>query len=504
VPRFCWTAGARHPDDETMKPTLPLLAALALPAFSSAQTAATPTAAPAPTPATSGKSAGLVNDWLRQQNEGFSDWDIGGQFRARLEHREDFAVPGLRPEAVDFRKEGGADNTYVLFRERIHLGYNPAPWFSAFVEARDSRSVNDRRSPDPESDSFDLHQGYVRFGDAREFPLTAKVGRQELAYGDERLIGAFEWNNIGRVFDAAKLRYERGPTWVDAFVGRVVIPDNHNFNVPNDYDFFSGLYASTTALVPWQETQLYFLARNVSEQSPEAIGANLPPFMRGATERDVYTLGFRVKSLPGKLAGWDYEAEVAGQLGNYHMTATGPELDHEAFAAHVGGGYTFRQTPGSPRVGLTYSYASGDDDPTDGTHGTFDNLFPTNHKFYGYMDFFSWQNVHNVRLTTSIKPLKKLTVTLDYHAFWLADTADFFYQANGAPRTGGGYGVRPDAGRFVGTELDLIVTYNLTPFSSIQGGYGHFFVGDYVKDSLRPVGGATDADWLYLQWVLNF
>ena len=62
-----------------------------------------------------------------------------------------------------------------------------------------------------------MHQAYLVLGNAKQFPISAKVGRQELSYGDERLVGAFDWNNIGRVFDAAKLRYENDTLWVDAF-----------------------------------------------------------------------------------------------------------------------------------------------------------------------------------------------------------------------------------------------------------------------------------------------
>ena len=51
------------------------------------------------------------------------------------------------------------------------------------------------------------------------------------------------------------------------------------------------------------------------------------------------------------------------------------------------------------------------------------------------MDFFSWQNMHNVRFSAAIKPVKGLTVTADYHLFWLADTADYFYSVSGLPRT---------------------------------------------------------------------
>src|SRR5204862_1660784 len=101
------------------------------------------------------------------------------------------------------------DNTYLLLRTKLHLGYTPAAWFSVFVEGRSSSSTVDDRNPNPESDGpIDFHQAYVALGNTAEFPLSAKVGRQELAFGDERLVGASDWSNLGRVFDAAKLRYE--------------------------------------------------------------------------------------------------------------------------------------------------------------------------------------------------------------------------------------------------------------------------------------------------------
>ncbi|MBA4150233.1 MAG: alginate export family protein [Verrucomicrobia bacterium] len=459
---------------------------------------------PAAPPTSNTPSAGLVNDWLREQSPEFQKWDLGGQSRARFEHKEYFAVPTVAG-AADFRATTPFDeNSYLLLRQKIHLGYKPVDWFSIFGEGRDSRSISDRRTPNPEEDPFDLHQAYISLGNLNACPITAKIGRQELSYGDERLVGAFDWNNIGRVFDAAKIRGEGELGWVDAFVGRVVIPDRDNFNVANDYDFFSGVYASSKKILPWQETQLYFLARNVSDQSPAAIGTGLAPWMTGASPRDIYTLGMRLKSLPGQLNGWDYSAEIAGQLGNFSTSAAAPRLEHQAYAAHVGTGYTLSDTFGKPRLGLEYNFASGDSDPTDDKHQTFENLFPTNHKFYGYMDFVSWQNIHNVRLTSSIKPLSKLTLQADYHAFWLAEKNDFFYQANGAPRAAGGYGINAGAGSYIGSEVNVVATCAIRPYANAQVGYGHFFVGDYVKDSLAPVGGAKDADFVYAQLVFNF
>ena len=111
----------------------------------------TPQPQAAPTPSSSGASAGLANDWLRRQSPGFRAWDLGGQVRLRLEHKEHFAVPGV-PGAADFRKTGGnADNTYLLLREKVHVGYTPCPWLTAFVEGRIAPAKDDR-NPNPEAD----------------------------------------------------------------------------------------------------------------------------------------------------------------------------------------------------------------------------------------------------------------------------------------------------------------------------------------------------------------
>ena len=453
-------------------------------------------------------SAGLLNDYFREQNPDSKSWDVGGQFRARLELKEYFAAPG-QAGAIDFRAKGGdPNNTYLLLREKVHVGFSPASWLTIFAEARDSSTQNDDRNPNIESDRFDLNQAYLQLGSARDFPLTLKVGRQELTYGDERLVGAFDWNNLARVFDAAKLRYETKDFWVDLFTSRVVVPDDNNFNVSNEYDTFSGIYASTKTLIPKLETQVYFLARNTERGSPTLqTGAliGLP------SPRDIYTLGARVKSLPGQFKGWDYEGEGAYQFGRFKATAASKSLDQEAFAVHVAGGYTWTKSNLLPRVGLEYNFASGDSSSTDSKHETFENLFPTNHKFYGYMDFLSWQNIHNVRATASLKPYKGLTVTADYHLFWLADTHDSFYTVVGAPRVGGGvgtgtgYAINPKYGNFVGSEIDLVATYAIKPYAILQGGYGHFFVGQYVKQSLAaPAFGAKDADWLYSQVTFSF
>ncbi len=450
-------------------------------------------------------SAGLLNDWLRSWDPVSKDYDLGGEFRLRFEDHHYQAIQGV-PGAGDFRETTPIpDNTYWLFRTRLHVGYSFCDWSSIYVEGQDSYVEGDERIPTPDQNRFDFRLAYLDVGNAKRFPLTARIGRQELKYGDERLIGPLDWHNITRVFDAVKLRYENEDLWADGFVSHVVIPDNHNFDMGNEYDWFSGVYAGSKTLVAKTEAEAYFLARNASVDSPnlQATGHLVPL----ATPRDIYTVGTRLKSLPRAYGDWDYTLEGAYQFGRFKDTAMGPSLEHEAYAASLTVGYTFRKVPGTLRVSGEYSYASGDDDALDGKHKTFEQLFPTIHKFYGLMDFFAWQNMHSGRVGVSSKPHKQVEVAMDVHSFWLADDRDAFYRLNGTPRLTDGYGRFSEAGKYVGTELDLVVTYAPHPAVQVQIGAGRFFVGDYPSDSFSLAGvpgGSRDANWTYGQFRLRF
>lgn len=456
-------------------------------------------------------SPGYINELLRQNDAGMAAWDIGIATRLRYEVRDNFAIVG-RPGSLDFRKDGAdVDNNYLLYRIRPRVGYN-SEWFSVLVEGRHSGAESDDRDfpgVSPESDEYDLHQAYVMVGNHKEFPLSVKIGRQELNYGDERVIGGFAWNNIGRTFDAAKLRWQNPWFGVDFFSSRPVVPDNHNFNMSNDYEYFSGAYFNSK-LIPHQTTEWYFLARNASAKAPfYDVGVLQLP----ASARDIYSVGFRVKSNPGELNGWDYTAEAVGQFGHYNdpVLASGNSLEHQAFMVALNGGYTFSDVKYTPRVGLEYALASGDSDPNDDKHETYDQLYPTKHKFFGYMDFFAMQNLHDFRASASAKPLPRLNLLAEYHAFYLYDTSDNLYAATGArrggiaPTPGTGYGINPSYDSYVGSEIDFVATYNINPQTILEFGYSHFFVGDYVKQSLSaPTHGSEDANWFYASLNINF
>jgi hypothetical protein len=418
------------------------------------------------------------------------------------------------------------DDNWFLQRARIGLLVKPCDWFKIYAQEQDSREIDSDRPDFPGQlgaegdDSFDLRQGYLEFGNSKTFPLTLKVGRQIMSYGDERLIGSFDWNNIGRTFDAAKLRWEEKSWSLDAFASTVVVPERGSYNQSdflngNETDreqTFSGLYFSTTGVGP-QTIDLYALHLYENQNPkylPKAIG-----------DTSFVTLGLRVKSKPGafahsepvappdgksvadgksapppaapKMVGLDYEFEGAFQTGEVRG------LDLTAFAVHGGLGYTF-DVAWKPRLGVEYNYGTGDDNPADGDIETFQNLFPTNHKFYGQMDVFSWQNMHDLGVIVKAQPIKAVTLKAEYHAFWLASTDDVWYRANGVTAVRPLNAAARNADNYTGSEVDVTAQWTVNKHLAVEAGYSHFFAGAYLADT----GPSDDADFGYVQATITF
>lgn len=394
----------------------------------------------------------------------------------------------FRENNFDFNSANNAltDDSWLLEHTRLGLMLKPTPWFKFYVQGQDAREFDSDRPNVPGvlgaegDDTFDFRQLYIELGQQKG--LSFKVGRQLLSYGDERLIGPLEWNNLSRSWDAAKLRYEADKWSLDAFAGSLVVIGDDELNRSDLFDndglgrnqVLSGLYFSTTAL-EFQTTDLYALYLHEDY---------------AAGDSDFVTLGTRWKSTPGKLGPWDYTAEFAVQTGD----VKGKDL--ASFAGHAEVGYTF-DAPWKPRFAVDYSYGTGDGNAADGEVGTFQNLYPTNHLYYGYMDAFSWQNIHNIDASFKVSPCKTVTARLDYHMFWLADTNDAWYRANGVATV---RPITPGADSFAGSELDLTVTYAPKKWLSFMVGYSHFFAGDYLSDT----GASDDADFAYAQVTFKF
>lgn len=395
----------------------------------------------------------------------------------------------LRYEYRDNAKFGadlpGNRDSYLPLQIRAGLQWAPLDWMKFVFEAQDSRvfgsdAINSDATPNVFADQVDLHRAYVELAAPGAVNVKLKVGRQKFNLGAKRLIASLEWVNTARVWDAISVTIgDKKSRTIQAFGSKVVPVNPNGFNdwSPSGnrrFDsFLHGIYYTEHTLVPYSKVELYWLIRHVSEPNDQ-----------------VYTVGGRVAS---KLNSWDFEAELMGQFGKFGG------LNHRAFAAHADIGYTVKSLQ-NLRMSLGYNFGSGDSDPNDDQHTTFDNLYPLNHAYYGYIDLASLQNSHVADAVISAKLLDRVKVRVAYHAFALAQArTDGWYNAGlVAVRT-----AEPgsDPSPFVGQEIDATVSATFWEDRiSLAVGYGHFFPGAYVA----ATGPQKGADFFFQQTKLKF
>jgi hypothetical protein len=93
-------------------------------------------------------------------------------------------------------------------------------------------------------------QAYVELGRVEGNTFELRVGRQELVFGEQRLVGHVNWLNTARSFDAVRVAYRHQNFRVDAFAASVVNIVEGGFNKRTDGNNFHGVYGAFTSLSP--------------------------------------------------------------------------------------------------------------------------------------------------------------------------------------------------------------------------------------------------------------
>lgn len=207
---------------------------------------------------------------------------------------------------------------------------------------------------------------------------------------------------------------------------------------------------------------------------------------------------------------------------------------YKSFAAAADAGVTIAEVV---RIGGEYDVGSGDKNRTDAVSSTFQNLFPSNHSFYGEADQVSWQNMiaRSGNITFNMGKYGKLRA-----AYWEVDKhrlEDAWYDVGGNRRAdalGAGlttesqanarYANATDASGAVTSrgsgilkkhlfkEWDLVYTLKIRRIE-ITAGYAQILAGDSVADVRNDVLTPYDrqkpdfnprAQYAYLQFSANF
>lgn len=417
-------------------------------------------------------AAPVLGDTPPAEGEKEIAWTLSAEARFRPEYRNEF----------DLESDEDDDQRLGLMRLRLGVEFAWRQQVSVFAQIQDARAAGEEASTASNERNLDLHQGYADFAPPGGVDLSFRIGRQEWIYGEERMIGAFGWDNIGRSFDGFRARWVRSHWTVDGLAARIssrstpvttppIAPPETGSAATTGSDLF-GVYAHRAPRAG-DEIDLYWL-----EFADHASSAGEVTATSGTTRVDA--LGVRVKETAGR---FDVVFEGVAETGE----AGGDDLS--AIAAGIQAGWTWGDEL-KTRLFAGYDFATGDEDSTDGEREEFFNFFPTNHPHYGYADFFGWRNIRSPLLGVSLKRGRHFCLVKG-HVFDLEEEAGPWKSAGGAIL---GFDPAGGSGTRVGTEIDLLYRYAWMEKAAVEAGYARFEPGEFAE----ATRGEDASDWAYV------
>lgn len=393
-------------------------------------------------------------------------WIFSGQVQIRSEL-----------DGRDFNNESYMPFITVM-RTRLSAAKSFENTVDFFFQAQDSRVFGQEGSPTTYTKNLDVHQAYIALNNLFDLPVRFQAGRFILSYGTERFLGASNWSHIGRAFDGARLSFDMN--------GKLDV-----FGVTNS-DFRSVVSnADVTvypAYIPVESTaSLYGIWYNnkLTPQTSLDLFA-LYDLNRKRTNNidpdiSVITVGTTAQFTEGPV--WA-TFEAAYQDGKRSFK------DVSAFLISISGAYKVNMH----KIGLGADIISGTEDQLKESN-VFSTSYGTNHKFYGYMDYFTDINKNTYGLG-----LMDFYVTWDilpkeYPLSFSANLHHFLTTKEPAVTDG-----------IFGQELDLTLRYQFVKNTSLSWGGSFFIPGESMKAifNTASVDREDMAFWSYVMITANF
>ena len=434
----------------------------------------------------------------------------------------------VRPE---FRTNGGfsvnqtmtarnVDDNAFFTQQLIRFGlnYDISPDVVFFVQPQVSHnwgtidsSDSDVINPNGTGSDLFLRQGFILVRNFLVPNLTMKAGRQLVVWGNHRIFGHFDWNNVGFTFDGVTMRYNHAIVPVE--LGWLRVAEANCLDSAGgcgtgkahqgDADILFVRLPMKFGAVAFEPTWIYEEG-GASQNNPFFGGPGTNPPGGQAGNQSRHTVGARIAGNAGIV---DSTFEGYWQFGEMGPTGSASNTRINALAVHLDAGVTL-PVPMQPRIGAEINYATGDSNCADinagagksGCGHTFSQLFPTNHIHFGYMDLMSWQNMLTYGGNLQLRPTPESHFEVGGHIMRLANKRDHWYGANQAV-----FKTTPAGNneKSLGGEIDVVYTlFFQNNHVGWQIGYGHFFDGDYLKKNSD--GQSNDQNWGYTQLWINF
>ena len=299
---------------------------------------------------------------------------IGAQIRPRPELRNGFKTLTESDRDAAF---------FIEQRTRLFTDYRNSD-FRVRINLQDVRtwgSVDQIYKTDP--NLFNMYEAWGEY--YFNSKISFRLGRMELDYNDDRFFGNLEWAAQGRSHDALVFIYEDDSSKWKLHVGGAF---NQAATPPEQARLFGTFY---TGVSNYKTMQYGWFQKEYSNTDFSILFQNDG---RQATSAVDTTVAFR--QTYGIMANHKFSPFALG--GEFYYQG-GENAANTSISAFLVAAYFTWNTELTPLT-MGIDYLSGTSF-TDTKDKSFEPLYGTNHKFYGFMDYFYVGNFHGQAATTS-------------------------------------------------------------------------------------------------------
>jgi len=397
-------------------------------------------------------------------SESYAQVTIDAEIRPRSEFRQGFNQP-----LVDTLKAAGL----TLQRTRLNFKYGSG-LLNARLVLQDVRvfGESDTKQPSTASNgSIGIYEAWAELLllSGRSF----KIGRQGLQFEDGRLFSLSPWSNTGNAHDMGQFRYY--VTGFDVQLG-YAYNNQKTYNADTSYYSITNMYK--------QLAFLHMTKTLVTGLDLSLLGVD-ESFMKSKINKDFYhryttggTLLIKNDKLPLGIFATGY----------YQFGKSAPTVDLDAYLLALKATYTFTDKIGG-LAGIDY-YSGSESTLVSTKTNTFNKLpYGVNHSFNGYMEY--WATLPKGGLVNyfggvNLKLSKKLSSEITYFNYRLANemkVGTAVVQKN------------------LGSEVDIVMNYKLSPETAIQFAWCGYFVTDGTK-MLKYKSTATEIKFPQYTYVM--
>ena len=401
------------------------------------------------------------------------DVAIDAEIRPRTEYRDGFTKPLLTTNDP---------GVFTTQRTRINMSFTSG-LLTTLITLQDARTFGQAAL----ASDVATTTVYEAWADMLLVPGGSfKIGRQALNYDDKRLFSSPTWSNTGTAHDMALIKYN-----INDFQAHVGIAYNNNAAISAE-SYYNPLVKYRYLNYLWLSKDIYkglsISAIGVDEGVQDTMVVKPKKYSKTGMNH-AYTYGGNLKfqndSCPFSALATAYFQ--AGESG------TGLEMSGKLLAVKMD-----YQIMKSVSVGIGTDYLSGDNKSTDKQQTNFKKLYGADHTFNGIMDYWDTpltQGLLDYYGSATAKIGKKLSIEGAFH--W------FNAEMSGKNKKGVAFG------KDLGSEIDLMVTYKLNTWTSIQAGWSTYLANQntlIAKDIVTTQASTPTTrspQWAYLMFTVK-